>query len=55
VWLGLAASLAVAAALMVGRFLALQRRGRSMQVSDSSKGGARPTWRRPRLASEAEA
>jgi MATE family multidrug resistance protein len=55
VWLGLAASLAVAAALMIGRFLALQRRGRPMQVSDSSKGGARPTWRRPRLASEAEA
>jgi MATE family multidrug resistance protein len=55
VWLGLAASLAVAAALMVGRFLALQRRGRPMPVSDSSEGGARPTWRRPRLASEAEA
>jgi MATE family multidrug resistance protein len=55
VWLGLAASLAVAAALMIGRFLALQRRGDLMQLSDSSKGEARTTWRRPRLASEAEA
>jgi MATE family multidrug resistance protein len=55
VWLGLAASLAVAAALMIGRFLALQRRGHLMQVSDSSKRGARTTWRRPRMASEAEA
>jgi hypothetical protein len=45
----------VAAALMIGRFLALQRRGRLMQVSDASGSGARATWRRPRMTSEAEA
>ena len=54
VWLGLAASLAVAAALMIGRFLALQHRGRPMRVSDSRDSGALGAWRRPRMARRAE-
>ena len=54
VWLGLAASLAVAAALMIGRFLALQHRGRPMRVSDSRGSGALGAWRRPRMARRAE-
>ena len=54
VWLGLAASLAVAAALMIGRFLALQHRRRPMRVSDSRDRGALGAWRRPRMAGGAE-
>jgi MATE family multidrug resistance protein len=51
VWLGLATSLAVAAALMIGRFLALQHRGRLAPGIDSGASGARTAWRRS-LASE---
>ena len=47
VWLGLAASLAVAAALMIGRFLALQHRGRLMHASNSGDNRALAAWRRP--------
>jgi MATE family multidrug resistance protein len=54
VWLGLATSLAVAAALMIGRFLALQHRGRLIHAGASGGSGARAAWRRPRMASEAE-
>ena len=46
VWLGLAASLAVAAALMIGRFLALQHRGRLIHASNSGDNRARTMWRR---------
>jgi multidrug resistance protein, MATE family len=50
VWLGLAASLAVAAALMIGRFLALQQRGRPTPAAKSADSEPLIAWRRPRAS-----
>jgi MATE family, multidrug efflux pump len=50
VWLGLAASLAVAAALMIGRFLALQHRGRRVPAAKSAASQPPIAWRRSRAS-----
>jgi MATE family multidrug resistance protein len=55
VWIGLAAALAVAAALMIGRFLGLQRSGRTLPREEPAGTGALTPWRRPRAAREAGA
>jgi MATE family multidrug resistance protein len=50
VWLGLASSLAVAAALMIGRFLALQHRGRRVPAAKSAASQPPIAWRRSRAS-----
>jgi MATE family multidrug resistance protein len=50
VWLGLASSLAVAAALMIGRFLALQHRERGVPAAKSAASQLPIAWRRSRAS-----